>query len=150
MKAIVNKKATFNYEILEKYQAGLVLLGHEVKAIKNNQLNLKGSYISVKNKPKTELFLTNANIARYKKSGPLPDYNPLRPRKLLLKKSEIRNLSQKLQQKGLTLIPIKVYTKDNRIKLEIGLARGKKKADKRETIKKREADRDMARLMRQK
>jgi SsrA-binding protein len=123
------------------------LLGHEVKAVKNGQINLKGSYVTIKHQPKPEVFLTNANIARYKKAGPLPDYDPQRSRKLLLHKSQIKSLIGKLQQKGLTLVPLKVYTKKNRVKLEFGIGRGKQKHDKRESIKKREIDRDIRRTL---
>lgn len=149
MKPIVNKNAKFDYEILETFEAGLQLLGHEVKAIKNSQLNLKGAYISIKQQPKPAAYLIGAHISKYQKAGPLPDYDPTRPRKLLLHKKEIKSLIGKLQQKGLTLVPLKVYTKNNFIKLEFGVGRGKKKFDKRQTIKKRETDRQIQRTLKQ-
>lgn len=145
MKSIINKQARYDYEILETLEAGLVLKGHEVKAVKNGQLNLKGSYISIRHRPEIALYLINANISKYKKAGFMPDYDPLRPRKLLLHKKEIKSLIGKLQQKGLTLVPIKVYTKNSLIKLEFGIGKGKKKFDKRQTIKKREIDREIRR-----
>lgn len=137
-----NKKAYFNYQILENLEAGISLIGQEVKSIKSGRINLAGSYVVLKNE---EVYLTGANIPPYQpKNAPL-DYNPERPRKLLLKKSEIKYLIGKTKQKGLTLVPLKVYTKRGRIKLEIGIAKGKRKTDKRELIKKREADREIDR-----
>ena len=147
MPTTINRQATYDYEILDKYEAGLVLLGHEVKAVRNGQINLRGAYVTVKSHPKEALYLINANISKYKHAGSLPDYDPRRSRKLLLHQSEIRSLIGKLQQKGLTLVPLRVYTKNNRIKLEFGLGRGKKKIDKRETIKNREVDRQIRRAL---
>jgi len=148
MPALVkNKQALFNYNILENFEAGLVLKGHEVKSIKSGHLSLKGSFVSLRN---SELFLVNAYIPLYKMSGALPSYDAYRPRKLLLRKREVRRLIGKLSEKGLTLIPLKAYTKRGKIKIEIGLARGKAKEDKRETIKKRESERDIRRLLRKK
>lgn len=150
MKTIYNKQAKFNYEILETFEAGLVLLGHEVKSIKDGQINLKGAFVTLKKSPRPELFLTNANISKYKHAGILPDYDPTRPRKLLLHKNQINALIGKLQQTGLTLVPLSVYTKNNRVKLQFGLGRGKKKFDKREIIKKRETDREIQRIIKSK
>jgi SsrA-binding protein len=143
-----NKRAKFDYEILDKYEAGLVLLGHEVKSIKTGHISLKGAYVTAKTdkKGKTELYLTNAHIHLYKYAGTIKDYDPERPRKLLLKKREISRLIGKKKEQGLTLVPIKVYTKRSLIKLEFGIGRGKKKIDKRETIKKRELDRKVRTL----
>ena len=142
-----NKKAGFDYEILDKYEAGLVLFGHEVKAVRAGQISLKGSYISVRTKDgKTELYLIGAQISPYKSAGPMPDYNPLRERKLLLKKGEINQLLGKKMTEGLTLIPLKIYTNHSFLKLEFAVARGKKKYDKRESIKKREIDRNLRSL----
>ena len=137
-----NKRANFDYEIKEKYEAGLVLLGHEVKSIKTGHINLKGSYVTfkkAKGRLLPELFLINVHIPLYKFAGSIKNYDPYRSRKLLLKKNEISHLIGKEQ--GLTLVPIKVYTKRGYVKLEFGIGRGKKKADKRETIKKRDIDR---------
>jgi len=141
----VNKKAKFDYELLEKYEAGLVLFGHEVKSIKTGHISLKGAFVTVHN---GELFLTNALVPLYQHAGNIKDYDPTRSRKLLVKKRELRSLIGKKTQSGLTLIPIRVYTKRNLIKLEFALAKGKSKYDKRHTIKKREADRNIARVKR--
>lgn len=142
-----NKKALFNYEILEKLEAGIVLSGQEVKSVKNGHINLKGSYVTVQDE---EAWLVNVHISPYKMAGPMTDYDPVRSRKLLLHKKEIRRILGKLSEKGLTLVPIKVYTKQGRIKVEIGIAKGKKKEDKRESIKKREQEREMRRMMKRK
>lgn len=139
-----NKQAYFNYEILEKWEAGLVLRGQEVKSTKTGHVSLKGSYISIKN---GEAWLIKAHIPPYKGAGKLINYDPERPRKLLLNKKELKYLTGKLNEKGLTLVPLGVYTKHDKIKLEIGLARGKRKLDKRELIKKREDERKMRREM---
>lgn len=142
-----NRKASFDYEILEKYEAGLVLYGHEVKAVRDGQVSLKGSFISIRTKNgKTELYLVGCQISPYKSAGPLPDYNQTRERKLLLKRGEIASLLGKKQTQGLTLIPLKIYTSHSFLKLEFAVARGKKKYDKRESIKKRELDRSLRSL----
>lgn len=138
-----NKRAFFDYEILEKFEAGLVLSGQEVKSIKTGHIDLKGSYVTIQ---KNEAWLINAHIPLYKMAGKLPSYEPTRSRKLLLHRKEIKNLLGKLTQKGLTLIPIKVYTKHNQIKLEFGIGKGKKKFDKRETIRKREIERTIRKI----
>ena len=140
MKPIINKKAYFNYEILETFQAGIVLIGQEVKSIKNGRISLAGSYVILKGE---EIFLIGANVPPYQPKNAPRDYDPKRFRKLLLKKSEIKYLIGKSRQMGLTLIPLKVYTKQQKIKLEFGLAKGKKKVDKREKIKKREIEREI-------
>ena len=140
--AYVNKKAYFDYEILETYEAGIELFGFEVKSIKTGRLNLTGTFVVIKNE---EAWLLNANIPAYQPQNSPPDYNPDRSRRLLLHKSEIKELIGKSVQKGLTLVPLRVYTKKNRIKILVGLGRYKKKIDKREDIKKREAARDIER-----
>jgi len=137
-----NKKAYFNYEILDKFEAGMVLLGQEVKSIKTGRINLAGSYVVLKN---NEVYLIGCHIPAYQPKNAPPDYNPERSRKLLLKKSEIKYLIGKSKQKGLTLVPLRVYTKRGKIKIEFAVARGKKKVDKRELIKKREAEREIRR-----
>jgi len=137
-----NKKAYFNYEILEKFEAGLVLIGQEVKSIKLGRINIAGSYVVIK---ENEVFLIGCRIPPYQPKNAPPDYNPERPRKLLLKKLEIKYLIGKSKQKGLTLVPLRVYTKRGKIKLEFGIAKGKKKVDKRELIKKRDIEREMKR-----
>ncbi len=143
-----NKKANFDYELLEKYEAGLVLYGHEVKAVREGKASLKGSFISLRvSNNKTELYLVGCHIAPYKNAGALPDYNQTRERKLLLRRSEINQLLGKMKVAGLTLIPLKIYTKHSFLKLEFALARGKKKYDKRESIKKREVERNLRSLI---
>lgn len=144
-----NKRANFDYEILDKYEAGLVLLGHEVKSIKTGHVSIKGSFVTLKTTGKElpELYLVNTHIPLYKHAGKIADYDPYRSRKLLLKKKEIKHLIGKKQEQGLTLVPIKIYTKKSLIKLEFGIGKGKKQIDKRETIKKRETDRKIKTLM---
>ena len=139
-----NKKAYFNHEILEKFEAGLVLIGQEVKSIKLGRVNLAGSYVVLKNE---EAYLVGAKIPPYQPKNTPSDYNPDRSRKLLLNKKEIRYLIGKNQEKGLTLVPIKVYTNNGKIKLEFGLGKGRKKFDKREVIKKRETNREIKRAL---
>jgi len=142
--AIINKQARFDYSILETFEAGIVLSGQEVKSIKNGTISLKGSYVTMKG---NEAYLLNAYVAPYKMAGPLPSYDPSRSRKLLLHRREISSLIGKLKQKGHTLVPLKIYTKHGKIKLEFGLGVGKKLADKRETIKKREVNRQIERAL---
>lgn len=137
-----NRKVHFDYEILETYEAGLVLSGPEVKSIKNGRMNLAGSYITFHD---GELFLTGSSIAPYQPKNQPADYDPSRSRKLLLRKKEIMSLAGKIKQKGLTLVPLKVYNKGRRIKLEFAIVRGKKKYDKRATISKRESARNIER-----
>lgn len=137
-----NKKAYFNYEILEKFESGMVLTGQEVKSIRLGRINLAGSYVVFKD---SEIYLIGANIPAYQPKNAPKDYDPKRTRKLLLNKSEINYLRGKTHQKGLTLLPIKVYAKNATIKLEFGLAKGRKKYDKREVIKKREVEREIKR-----
>lgn len=135
----LNKKATFDYQILETYEAGIVLFGYEVKSLRDGQGNLKGSYVTLKEnkKNKVEVFLVNAYIPLYKPAGKRDEYNPERPRKLLLKKAELSRLVGKKQEKGLTVIPIKLYTRSSFVKLEIAVVRGKKAFDKREDSKRK-------------
>ena len=142
-----NKKAYFNYKILEKFEAGISLLGQEVKSIKTRGINSAGSYVIVKN---NEIYWIGVKIPAYQPKNAPPDYNPERLRKLLLKKSEIKYLIGKSKQKGLTLMPLKVYTKKGKIKIEFGIVKGKKKFDKRELIKKRETDREIERTLKAK
>lgn len=142
MKALVNKKATFNYTILEKIEAGLKLSGIEVKSIKSGRLSFEGSYISFRD---NEVFWVNATIAPYQARNTPDSYEQSRARKLLLNKKELNYLSGRNQEKGLTIIPLRVYNKRGHLKLEIGLAKSKKKRDKRELLKKRATDRDIQR-----
>lgn len=143
MSMVANKKAYFDYEILEKFEAGLVLNGQETKALRTRGISLSGTYILVK-QDKTgsaEAFWVGANIPPYQPQNADKGYDQKRDRKLLLNKEELQYLLGKSKEKGLTLVPLSVYTKRRKIKLEFGLAKGKKKFDKRESIKKREVDR---------
>ena len=133
-----NRKARFDYEVLESFEAGMVLLGTEVKAIREGRVNLRDSYAVVE---KGEVFALNIHISPYSHRGSA-DHEPLRKRKLLLHKQEIRKLIGRTVEKGLTLVPLKMYFKSGKVKMAIGLARGKKSHDKRETLKKRETDRE--------
>jgi SsrA-binding protein len=146
MKTIAfNRRANYDYKISDRYEAGLVLRGFEVKAIKSGQISLKESFVTVRG---TELFLTNAHIPLWKQAGEIKNYDPTRPRKLLLRKPEIRHLIGKMRTEGLTLVPIRVYTKKRLLKLEFGIGKGKKEYDKRESIKKREEDRRIRKTFR--
>lgn len=135
-----NKKAYFNYEILEKFEAGISLLGQEVKSIKAGKVNLAGSYVILRGR---EAFWVGAKVPAYQPKNAPADYEEERPKKLLLKKAEIKYLIGKTKQKGLTLVPLRVYNAKGRVKLEFGLAKGKKTSDKREAIKKRETKREI-------
>lgn len=139
-----NKRASFDYELLEKYEAGLVLTGAEVKSIKTGHISLKGAFVSLHG---GELYLTNANIPRYPFSDPNRPYDPTRSRKLLVKRSQIKTFTGKLHSEGLTLVPIRVYTKRRLVKLEFALAKGKKKFDKRKDIAKKEDKRKIERAL---
>ena len=133
-----NRKAYHDYHILETFEAGVALLGTEVKSIRGGNVNLRDSYAVVE---KGELFALNIHISPYSHRGSA-DHEPMRKRKLLLHKQEIRKLIGRTVEKGLTLVPLKMYFKNGKVKMAIGLARGKKSHDKRETTKKREADRE--------
>jgi SsrA-binding protein len=141
-----NRKAGFDYDILETYEAGLVLFGFEVKAIKTGHLSLMGAFVVTKG---NELYLINAFIPPYQPKNTPGDYDPYRSRKLLLHRAEIASLTGKTRQKGLTLVPIKAYTRKGRIKLEFALAHGKKKFDKRAKIAERETKRKIDRAMKE-
>lgn len=138
-----NKVARRNYEIIENVEAGIVLEGAEVKSVRAGQLNLKESYVRVKN---GELFLVGCHINPYSYSRS-EQYDPLRSRKLLLHKRQIDKFKGLVEQKGLTLVPLRVYFKSGRAKLEIGLARGKKLFDKRQDVKSKDAKLAMERAM---
>jgi SsrA-binding protein len=140
-----NNKIGFDYQILETFEAGIVLYGFEVKAIKTGHVSLKGSYVVIKN---NEVYLLNALVPPYQQANAPADYDPQRSRKLLLNKKEIRSLIGKSRVKGLTLVPIKLYTKKSKIKLEFGVAKGKRKTDKREIIRKRDIEREIGRKIR--
>lgn len=140
-----NKRANFDYAISDRFEAGLVLTGQEVKSVKAGHISLKESFVTIKG---AELYLTNAHITPWKHAGEIKNYDPTRPRKLLLKKSEIKHLIGKTRVQGLTLVPIRVYTKKRLLKLEFGVGKGKKKFDKREDIARREDERKMQRALR--
>ncbi len=140
-----NKKAFHDYSIEDQIEAGLVLTGHEVKSIRNGQVSLDGAYVTVR---AGEAFLRNAYIAKYKQAAGKEAIDENRERKLLLHQHEILKLSDQTKGKGLTLIPLEIYTSKKRIKLKVGLAKGKKQFDKRETIKRKEAKRNTERLIR--
>jgi SsrA-binding protein len=142
-----NKKALFDYEVLEKFEAGLVLFGQEVKSIKTGHINLSGSYVAVRG---GEVFLLGVKIPPYQPNNAGADYNEERQKKLLLNKKEIDYLAGRTKVKGFSLIPLKVFDKNGRIKLEFGLSRGKKKYDKKEKIKKRDVDREVSRELSEK
>ncbi len=145
----VNKRAKFDYDILETYEAGLVLHGHEVKSVKTGHVSLKGSFVTLKGggRKLPEAYLTNSHIPLYQHAGKLEGYDPDRPRKLLLHAKEINYLIGKKHEQGLTLVPIKLYTNKGFVKLEFGIGRGRKKFDKRELIKKRETEKKIRTLI---
>lgn len=137
-----NRKAYFDYEMLEKYEAGIELLGMEVKSMRAGRMSLEGSFVIVRG---GEVFLINASIPPYQAKNTPKDYDPLRNRKLLLTKKEIQELASSEKNKSLTIVPISVYNKGRKIKLLVALVKGKKKYDKRESIKKRDTDRELRR-----
>ncbi len=139
-----NKRIHFDYEILEEYEAGIELRGFEVKSTKDHRMNIAGSFVVLRG---GEAWLLGASIPPYQAKNTPQNYEPERTRRLLLRKPEIRELIGKSAQKGLTIVPIRVYTKQSKIKILIGVARHKKTKDKRETIKKREASREIARTL---
>lgn len=144
MALVQNKKAHFNYEILERYEAGIELFGPEVKALRDGRGSLEGSHVTVRG---GEAYLIGMTIPPYQPGNTPKDYDPMRNRRLLLNKEQVDELSSKEEAKGLTIVPISVYNKKRNLKVEIAVVRGKKEFDKRETIKKREASRDVLREM---
>ncbi len=141
---IQNKKAYFNYEITDKITAGIELLGFEVKSIREKKGHLDGAYVTIRG---GEAFLIGANIPAYQSSNSSVDFDPMRNRKILLTKKEIGQLAEIESKKGLTIVAIAVYNAGRKLKIEIGIAKGKKSFDKRETIKKREVDREIRRTL---
>jgi SsrA-binding protein len=133
-----NRKAFHDFHLLETFEAGIVLLGTEVKSIREGRVNLRDSFARVED---GEVFLYNVNISPYSHRG-YADHEPLRRRKLLLNRDEIRKLIGKTVEKGMTLVPVRLYYKKGRVKVAVSLAKGKKEYDKRETIKRREVDRE--------
>ena len=139
-----NSKALFDYEILERLTAGLELLGTEVKSVRAGKCNLRGTFIAVRG---AEAYLVRADIPAYQPKNAPQDYDALRTRKLLLSKSELENLKDAEGTKGLTIVPLSVYSKGRFLKLDIAIARGKKIYDKRQAIKKRDVERDLKRSL---
>lgn len=139
---IENRKARHDYFIEETYECGIVLVGTEIKSIRQGKCNLKDSYGIIKN---NEVFLLNTFISPYKEAS-IYNVSETRSRKLLLKKKEIKKIKQDIEQKGLTLIPLRMYFKKDKIKVELGICRGKKNYDKRETIKQRDEKRELAKI----
>ncbi|MDD3150082.1 MAG: SsrA-binding protein SmpB [Candidatus Gastranaerophilales bacterium] len=137
----LNRKAYHEYTILEVYQAGIVLTGTEIKSVRNGQVNIKDSYASIE---KGEVWLCNAHISPYE-MGNIYNHEPLRKRKLLLTKQEINKLIGKLKESGLTIVPLKIYLDKGWAKIEIGIAKGKKLHDKRESIAKKSVKREIER-----
>lgn len=135
----VNKSARFNYFVIDEYEAGIVLTGTEIKSVRNGSCNIKDSYGIIR---KGEVYLLNMFIGQYKE-GNLFNHNETRDRKLLLHKKEIKKISKDIEVQGLTIVPLKVYFKDSKLKVLIGVCRGKKAFDKRETIKERDIKRDV-------
>ena len=141
---VQNRQARFNYEILEKVEAGIALAGTEVKSIREGKANIKEAYADIRS---GEAWLIGAHISPYS-HGNITNHEPLRERKLLLNAVEIHRLQGKVMEKGLTLVPLRLYLKGRLIKLELGVGRGKKLVDKREDIKKRDQEREISRAIR--
>ena len=141
---VKNRKASFDFEYLELYEAGIVLSGYEVKAIRASKASLNGAYVIIRG---GEAFLVNASISPYQPANMPKNYDPERPRKLLLDKKELVTLEQGSEKQGLTIVALKWYNKGRKIKLSLALARGKKQADKREKLKEKSSKRDIERLL---
>jgi SsrA-binding protein len=140
-----NKRARADYQLQDSFVAGIKLTGAEVKSVKKGGMRLVGAYVTLHN---GQASLTNAHIAAYKPAGPQPDYDPGRGRPLLLKKSELRTIIGQMNQKGLTLVPLRAIGVRNLIKIEFAIGRGKRQYEKRDVLRKREADRTINRAMR--
>ncbi len=139
-----NKKTLFDYEVLEKFSAGLELIGHEVKSVREGKMNLRGSFVVVRG---GEVYLLGADIPPYQPKNTPDNYEQTRERKLLLEKAEIEELEKAEHTKGLTIVPLSVYNKGRFLKVDIAIARGKKQFDKRQAIKKRDTERDLKRAL---
>ncbi|MBR4231220.1 MAG: SsrA-binding protein SmpB [Bacilli bacterium] len=139
---INNKKAYFNYFVEDEIEAGIVLKGTEIKSVRNSSVNIKDSYIRIKN---DEVYIINMYIAKYESSSVF-NHDEYQERKLLLHKKEIKKLKEKVTIDGYTLIPLKIYLKNNKAKVTIGVCKGKKNYDKRESIKKKDIEREQSRL----
>ena len=140
---IINRKARFDYEIEDEYETGIALKGTEIKSIRNGKANIKDSYAIIRN---NELYLLNSNISLYEEGNRF-NHEETRTRKLLMHKREIMKLKDKIEKEGYTLIPLKMYFKGSKLKVLIGLAKGKKNYDKREAIKKRDTEREMQKII---
>ena len=141
-----NRKASFEYFLMEKFEAGLVLQGSEIKSIRAGQISIQESYVDVPNE--SEAWLVEAHIAPYEQAGTHFNHEPKRKRRLLLHKKQVREMWNEIRIKGMTVVPTRVYLKDGRAKIEIALAKGKKAYDKRATIAKRDEARDNERASR--
>jgi SsrA-binding protein len=141
----LNRKALHDYEILERFEAGIVLTGPEIKSVREGRVNVRDAYAREEN---GELWLVGAHIAPYEKASGFDQQEPLRPRKLLLHRDEIRRLAEATNQRGLTIVVLAMYFKRGMAKVELGIARGRRSFDKREAIAKRDAERDIARALR--
>ena len=139
-----NRKALFDLEVLKRFDAGLELLGSEVKSVRAGKLNLRGAFVAVRG---GEAFLVNAEIPAYQPKNTTDEYDAVRPRKLLLTKTEIIELADAEGTKGLTIVPISVYNSKKFLKVELAIARGKKQFDKRQAIKKRDTERELGRTL---
>ena len=142
----LNKKARFQYDIIEQIESGLVLQGTEVKSLRLGKVNLKDSYATINN---GEIFIYNMHISSYEQ-GNIFNHDPLRVRKLLLHKQEIKRLTGKVQEKGMTLVPLKIYFKEGRAKMELGLGKGKRLVDRRKDIARRDEERELQREFKEK
>ena len=142
----VNRKALYDYHILERLEAGISLTGTEIKSIRDGRVNLREAYARPE---RGEMWLVGAHIARYPPAGPF-NHDPTRRRRLLLHRKQIRTLMRQVDEKGLTLVPLRLYLKEGRVKVELALARGKRQYDRRQAIARREADREMRRALRHK
>lgn len=141
---IQNKKATFNFEVLEKFEGGLQLTGFETKSVRSGKIKLDGSFIISRG---GELFLKNAETQPYQPNNIPKDFDSKRLIKILVTKKDINKLTQKIEKERMSLVPLAIYPKGKKLKIEFALAKGKKKSDKRETIKQREADREIHRVL---
>ena len=140
-----NRAASYNYHLLEKLEAGMVLLGTEVKSLRESKANLRDSYALIR---RGEMWLVNLHIGEYLPGGPF-NHGPLRSRKLLLHRQQIQKLERKLEAKGLTIVPLRIYFREGRAKCELALAQGKKKWDRRQTERDKESKREVSEAMRQ-
>ena len=140
-----NKRGVFDYDLIEKYEAGVALIGAEVKSVRKGNVSLKGAFVTIKG---GEMWLTNATIPPWQPANAPSDYDPTRPRKLLLKKTEIKRLIGAKESHGLTIVPIRLYNKRSLIKLEMALARGKKQYQKKEQKREHDIKREVERMLR--